>query len=143
MLADVRFGSRPCENFNARRARRNISEKLRVMRTDNAADIRLGAVLENCIFYISPMYEFSHSLGHSRPGRASSRSSHVRYAPKATIGHLGAECRDVPIPEVTFTIRQFLHLAAGAGALPALSRIARGQTYPSRPVRWIIGFDPD
>jgi hypothetical protein len=36
------------------------------MRTDAAADIRLDAVLENCIFYISTMYEFSHSLGHSR-----------------------------------------------------------------------------
>jgi len=36
--------------------------------------------------------------------------------------------------------RQFLHLAAGAAALPALSRIARAQAYPSRPVRWVIGF---
>jgi tripartite-type tricarboxylate transporter receptor subunit TctC len=36
--------------------------------------------------------------------------------------------------------RQFLHLAAGAAALPAVSRIARGQTYPSRPVRIITGF---
>ena len=35
--------------------------------------------------------------------------------------------------------RQFLHLAAGAAALPALSRIARAQAYPSRPVRIIIG----
>jgi hypothetical protein len=35
---------------------------LRDMRTDNAADIRLNAMLGNCIFYISPMYEFSHSL---------------------------------------------------------------------------------
>jgi hypothetical protein len=42
-------------------------EKLRIMRTDAAADIRLDAVLENCIFYISTMYEFSHSLGHLRP----------------------------------------------------------------------------
>jgi hypothetical protein len=33
------------------------------MRTDNAADIRLDAMLENCIFYISPVYELSHSLG--------------------------------------------------------------------------------
>jgi hypothetical protein len=32
------------------------------MRTDDAADIRLDAVLENCIFYIFPMYEFLHSL---------------------------------------------------------------------------------
>jgi hypothetical protein len=31
--------------------------------------------------------------------------------------------------------RQFLHLAAGAAALPAVSRIARAQTYPMRPVR--------
>jgi tripartite-type tricarboxylate transporter receptor subunit TctC len=38
--------------------------------------------------------------------------------------------------------RKFLHLAAGAAALPAVSRIARAQTYPSRPVRWIVGFAP-
>jgi tripartite-type tricarboxylate transporter receptor subunit TctC len=38
--------------------------------------------------------------------------------------------------------RKFLHLAAGAAALPALSRIARADTYPSRPVRMIVGFPP-
>jgi Tripartite tricarboxylate transporter family receptor len=38
--------------------------------------------------------------------------------------------------------RQFLHLAAGAAALPAVSRIARAQAYPSRPVRIIVGFPP-
>lgn len=36
--------------------------------------------------------------------------------------------------------RQFLHLAAGAAALPAVSRIARAETYPTRPVRIIVGF---
>src|SRR5215468_11180869 len=36
--------------------------------------------------------------------------------------------------------RQFLHLAAGAAALPAVSRVARAQTYPSRPVRIIVPF---
>ena len=36
--------------------------------------------------------------------------------------------------------RQFLHLAAGAAALPAVSRIARAQSYPTRPVRLIVGF---
>ena len=36
--------------------------------------------------------------------------------------------------------RQFLHLAAGAAALPAVSRIARAQAYPTRPVRMIVGF---
>jgi tripartite-type tricarboxylate transporter receptor subunit TctC len=36
--------------------------------------------------------------------------------------------------------RQFLHLAAGAAALPALPRIAQAQTYPTRPVRILVGF---
>jgi len=36
--------------------------------------------------------------------------------------------------------RRFLHLAGGAVALPALSRIARAEAYPSRPVRWIVAF---
>jgi tripartite-type tricarboxylate transporter receptor subunit TctC len=36
--------------------------------------------------------------------------------------------------------RQFLHLAAGAAALPAVSRIARAQTYPTRPVHIVVGF---
>src|ERR1700686_3568716 len=36
--------------------------------------------------------------------------------------------------------RRFLHLAAGAAALPALSRVAWAQTYPTRPVRLIVGF---
>jgi tripartite-type tricarboxylate transporter receptor subunit TctC len=36
--------------------------------------------------------------------------------------------------------RQFLHLAAGVAALSAVSRIARAQTYPARPVRIIVGF---
>src|SRR5438132_6215998 len=36
--------------------------------------------------------------------------------------------------------RQFLHLAAGAAALPAVSRAARAQAYPTRPVRIIVGF---
>jgi tripartite-type tricarboxylate transporter receptor subunit TctC len=38
--------------------------------------------------------------------------------------------------------RQFLHLAAGAAALPGVSRFAWSQTYPTRPVRIIIGFAP-
>ena len=36
--------------------------------------------------------------------------------------------------------RKFLHLAAGAAALPAVSRRARAQTYPARPVRLVVGF---
>jgi tripartite-type tricarboxylate transporter receptor subunit TctC len=38
--------------------------------------------------------------------------------------------------------RTFLHLAAAAAALPAVSRIAWAQAYPSRPLRWIVGFPP-
>ena len=38
--------------------------------------------------------------------------------------------------------RQFLHLAAGAAALPAGPRIVRAQAYPTRPVRLIIGVAP-
>jgi tripartite-type tricarboxylate transporter receptor subunit TctC len=38
--------------------------------------------------------------------------------------------------------RQFLNLATGAAALPAVSRLARAQTYPTRPVRIISGFPP-
>jgi len=43
--------------------------------------------------------------------------------------------------------RQFLQLTAGAAALPALSRIARAQTYPTRPVKIVVslpvGSTPD
>jgi tripartite-type tricarboxylate transporter receptor subunit TctC len=38
--------------------------------------------------------------------------------------------------------RRFLHLAAGAAALPAVTRIASAQTYPTRPVRIIVGLAP-
>jgi tripartite-type tricarboxylate transporter receptor subunit TctC len=38
--------------------------------------------------------------------------------------------------------RQFLHLAAGAAALPAVSRFAWAQTYPTKPVRILVGFAP-
>jgi len=38
--------------------------------------------------------------------------------------------------------RQFLHLAAGAAALSAVSRMARAQNYPARPVRLVVGFAP-
>ena len=41
---------------------------------------------------------------------------------------------------MTLPRRTFLHLAAGAAALPAVSRIARAQAYPTRPVRMIVPY---
>src|SRR5579872_3808735 len=41
---------------------------------------------------------------------------------------------------VKLSRRRLLHVAAGAAALPAVSRLAWAQTYPSRPVRIIVGF---
>ena len=41
---------------------------------------------------------------------------------------------------MTFPRRRFLQLAAGAAALPAVPRVAQADTYPSRPVRIIVGF---
>ena len=38
--------------------------------------------------------------------------------------------------------RNFLHLAAGTAALPAVSRIASAQAYPARPVRLVVGYAP-
>jgi tripartite-type tricarboxylate transporter receptor subunit TctC len=41
-----------------------------------------------------------------------------------------------------FPRRQFLHLAAGAAALPAVPRLAMAQSYPTRPVKLVVGFAP-
>src|SRR6188508_3613726 len=38
--------------------------------------------------------------------------------------------------------RRFLHLAAGAAALPFAPHLAKAQVYPSRPVRIVVGFPP-
>jgi tripartite-type tricarboxylate transporter receptor subunit TctC len=38
--------------------------------------------------------------------------------------------------------RQFLGLAAGVAAVPAISRVARSQAYPARPIRMLVGFAP-
>src|SRR5260221_3962708 len=53
--------------------------------------------------------------------------------PVMQLRHLGRAAMKLPR-------RTFLHLAAGAAALPVVSRIARAQTYPARPVRLIVGF---
>jgi tripartite-type tricarboxylate transporter receptor subunit TctC len=38
--------------------------------------------------------------------------------------------------------RRFLHLAAGAAALPAVSHSAWAQAYPTRPIRIVVGYAP-
>jgi tripartite-type tricarboxylate transporter receptor subunit TctC len=43
---------------------------------------------------------------------------------------------------MTIPRRRFLHLAAGVAALPAATRIARADIYPSRPVHLVVGFSP-
>ena len=43
------------------------------MRIDDSAGMGMDAVLENCIFYIFPMYEFLHSLGHVWTGAPGDR----------------------------------------------------------------------
>src|SRR6266436_4734750 len=54
-----------------------------------------------------------------------------------TTGSVRGEAGQPPHP---LGRRRILHLAAGAAALPAMLRIARAQTYPSRPVRVIVGY---
>ncbi len=41
-----------------------------------------------------------------------------------------------------FPRRNLLQLMAGAASLPAVARFARAETYPSRPVRIVVGFAP-
>jgi tripartite-type tricarboxylate transporter receptor subunit TctC len=43
---------------------------------------------------------------------------------------------------MTLSRHQFLRLAAGAAALPITSRIARAESYPTRPVRIVVGWPP-
>src|SRR6202047_5471804 len=54
----------------------------------------------------------------------------------------GRPCQQLSacVPEISR--RQLVTLIMGAAALPAFSRIARAETYPSRPVRIIVGFPP-
>jgi tripartite-type tricarboxylate transporter receptor subunit TctC len=50
--------------------------------------------------------------------------------------------RPLRVKAIEFPRRRFLHLAAGAAALPTISRMAWAQAYPTRPVRIIVGFPP-
>src|SRR5205823_10311479 len=68
---------------------------------------------------------------------------YFRRRPRGIAGHPGTAPFASPEPEedaMMLPRRQFLHLAAAAAALPAVSGFAWAQTYPSRPVRIIVGF---
>src|SRR5262249_23324098 len=56
---------------------------------------------------------------------------------------LGVHCAPARgLNAMTLPRRRFLHLAAGAAALSAVSRFAWAQTYPSRPITMIVPFPP-
>src|SRR5216683_2594475 len=65
-LAHVRLGSWLCENSSGRATRRNISEQLHLWESNHTAQATFDALPENCVFYISRMYEFLHRLGQTR-----------------------------------------------------------------------------
>jgi len=56
--------------------------------------------------------------------------------------HSRADAGGTQMMKMKLSRRRFLHLAAGAAALPAVSHIARAQVYPTRPVRLVVGFPP-
>src|SRR5262249_22192041 len=77
-----------------------------------------------------------HSKGlRSRSGGRSSRRRTSRRNKASRRPHFREGGFKMKLPR-----RNFLHLAAGAAALPAVTRFAWAQAYPSRPVRWIVGF---
>src|SRR5262245_59199417 len=65
------------------------------------------------------------------------RSSLAEWA--ATQGR-ASQARDQRKEAMKLPRRTFLHLAAGAAVLPAMSRIAMAQNYPARPVRLVVAF---
>src|SRR5438876_5432482 len=78
---------------------------------------------------------------HAMNERSKARQGRLSFMPTGILN-----CRkrsDISIREgLSMLRRQLLHLAAGAAALPAISRFAWAQAYPTKPVRWIVGFTP-
>src|SRR5260370_40041530 len=61
----------------------------------------------------------------------------------AAAGRMICSARDIASPKgcaMKLRRRQLLHLAVGAAALPVVSRFAKAQSYPARPVRIVVGF---
>jgi hypothetical protein len=77
---DVRFGSWLCENAKTlNHDRRSCSSKT-VLVAQRASGFNLVIELKNIILRRVSIFEFSHSQGPSRLGRAASKPSHARYA---------------------------------------------------------------
>jgi tripartite-type tricarboxylate transporter receptor subunit TctC len=64
------------------------------------------------------------------------------YRRRCPVGGCGSDPAVVRERDVALHRRQFLRLTAGAGALPALSRVSWALDYPTRPVRILVGFPP-
>src|SRR5262245_56296040 len=66
-VAHVCTGSWLCQNVCSPSARRTSRMRCASSEVSHAALTQLNPSLQNCIFYISPMYEFLHNQGHQRP----------------------------------------------------------------------------
>src|SRR5262245_34857567 len=154
--------------FNADQARRQLLEErqhitaLQLTAEDYIA-LRIDTVnLKNRLCDIeADCRNRLHNLAPPNRGRLNSTHIHGAHAPveepsTASIGDialsatLGEEYATSTQPSASYCTpggtdmklprRKFLHLAAGAVAVPTISRIAKAQSYPSRPVRVIVGF---
>jgi hypothetical protein len=75
---NVDYGSWPCENSGTCRSRRKISDVSGKRESKYSAYMLVDHELENCIFYISPMYEFSHNQGQTQPTRRAHSTARCR-----------------------------------------------------------------
>ena len=66
--------------------------------------------------------------------------SQLRFRPKSAADMLRTSTIQFREDAMKLQRRQFLRLAATTAALPAVSRLARAQVYPTRPIRWIVSF---
>jgi tripartite-type tricarboxylate transporter receptor subunit TctC len=82
------------------------------------------------------------SISKSRKSRAETLAtvSKIRRTERRPVEAAMLHGRPFRVNATKLLRRRFLHLAAGAAALPAVTRIARAQTYPTRPVRLVVGF---
>jgi tripartite-type tricarboxylate transporter receptor subunit TctC len=80
------------------------------------------------------------SISESRKSRSGTPPTKIRRVQRRPVN--AAYGRLFRVNATEFARRRFLHLAAGAAALPAASRIAKAQAYPTRPVRLILGYAP-